>query len=82
MHGSIFTDCEKVCTGYVCIGLQAGMMENQHLPPEKIQTMSETGWPQTTLDDLTLGLVTIWKKLVKTFTRPRCFYNFYSPLLT
>lgn len=83
VHGSIFTDCAKVCTGYVSTGLQAGMMEKQHLPPEKIQNMSETGWSRIKLDDFnTLGLVTIGKKLVITFTRPRCFYNFYSPLLT
>lgn len=42
VHGSILTDCEKVCTGNVGTGLEAGMMENQHLSPEKIQNMSET----------------------------------------
>lgn len=56
VQGSIFTDCEKVCTGYVCTGLQAGMMENQHLPPEKIQNMSETGWP---LDVFTIFISTL-----------------------
>lgn len=44
------------CTGYVCTGLQAGMMENQHLPPEKIQNMSETGWP---LDVFTIFISTL-----------------------